>query len=271
MEITFLKEGPALIIETKQRLLIVADLHMGIETDLRIHGIHIPSQGEERIKRLMNLIYQNRPDSIIILGDVKHRVPGTSWQEFREIPSLFSAIRKEVKLMVTPGNHDPGIEEFLRQDEILRRDGSLIDGIGFIHGHMKPSLNLAGSLIISGHHHPIISLYDQVGIALRSPCYVLGELDNAIFDKPESNKNKSDVDCNMSSEISTLGSTRILLIPAFNECVGYGIERTFRSPFSPISKAIIKETAECLLPDGTYAGDILGLIQIRDNEHSTCT
>ncbi len=51
------------------------------------------------------------------------------------------------------------------------------------------------------------------------------------------------------------------MVPAFNEFSGYGIEKIFRAPFSPLSRAVVIETAECLLSDGTYAGDLLSLIR----------
>jgi metallophosphoesterase superfamily enzyme len=244
MDIEYLASGPALQITGERRIVVVADLHMGIETDLRLHGIHLQSRGEERISRLIELVRDAAPDIILLLGDIKHRVPGTSWQEFREIPALLSGLRRFAAIRVTPGNHDPGIEEFLKPDELLPKEGSVLDGIGVLHGHTKPDPCLAGHLILAGHHHPVASLTDEVGIALRSPCYVLAELNNNLFQRPE----------------PTEGKSRILLVPAYNEFSGYGIEKTFRSPFSPLSRAIITETAECLLTDGTYAGDLLSIM-----------
>ena len=83
MDIEYFPSGPGLQITGEQRILVVADIHMGIESDLRLHGIHLQSRGAERIARLMNLVHDISPDIILLLGDIKHRVPGTSWQEFR--------------------------------------------------------------------------------------------------------------------------------------------------------------------------------------------
>jgi len=244
MEIEYHASGPALVLDDKQRILVAADLHMGIESDLRLHGIHLQSRGADRISRLIDLVQEVSPDMILLLGDIKHRVPGTSWQEFRELPALFSELRRHAVLRVTPGNHDPGIEEFLKPSELLPTEGSLIDGIGFLHGHTRPDPILAGHLILAGHHHPVVSLFDEVGVALRSPCYVLGEIAGDIFETPADGT-----------------KTRVLLVPAFNEFSGYGIEKTFKSPFSPLSRAMIQETAECFLSDGTYGGDLLSVIR----------
>lgn len=247
MDITFLESGPAIQMEEEKRILVLADLHMGIESDLRLHGIHLQSRAKERINRLTNLIKDSSPDIVLMLGDIKHRVPGTSWQEFREIPELLNTVRNYADLMITPGNHDPGIQEFMKKGELLGTNGVLLDGIGYLHGHTTPDPVLAGHLIIAGHHHPSIHLYDEVGIALRTPCYLLAELKMDLF------RDTTDPDGEKSS--------RLLLIPAFNEFTGYGIEKTLKSPFSPLSRSIQVETAECLLPDGTYAGDVPTLIK----------
>ena len=52
MKMEFIGEGPALVIEGEQRMLIVADLHFGIEADLAAHGLHFKSRSERRLERL---------------------------------------------------------------------------------------------------------------------------------------------------------------------------------------------------------------------------
>ena len=56
MKLEFIKNGPALVIENTERLLIVADLHFGIEADLAAHGMHFKSHSNERLRRLMRTI-----------------------------------------------------------------------------------------------------------------------------------------------------------------------------------------------------------------------
>jgi len=77
MEIDYFPSGPAFQITGEQRILVIADLHMGIESDLRLHGVHLQSKGKERIDRLSELVQEISPDILLMLGDVKHRVPGT--------------------------------------------------------------------------------------------------------------------------------------------------------------------------------------------------
>ena len=53
MNMEFIGDGPALVIEGELRLLIVADLHFGIEADLAAHGLHFRSRSADRLERLL--------------------------------------------------------------------------------------------------------------------------------------------------------------------------------------------------------------------------
>ena len=271
--------APSLLVQDTKRRLIVADLHFGIESELNSKGFYIPNQARERKRRLLDLMKKTEPEHLIILGDVKHQVPGTSRQELRELPFLFEEIRRYVPITVCLGNHDPGLEQFLYPHEIAPQTGIVIDEISYMHGHTRPSPDLFGTLIICGHHHPIIGLYDGIGIGFKTPCFVLAKLNDSIWDQgtgdaekgkkrrtrerlekeTEQQEEKPDLEAKNAEKTAFHPShqeTRVLIMPAFNECVGYDLRQTMFRPFSPISRAIEKETAEVMLLDGTYAGDL---------------
>ena len=86
MKLEFIRDGPALVIENTERLLIVADLHFGIEADLAAHGMHFRSHSTERLDRLMKTIDATNPDRLILLGDVKHSIPSLTRQEWSRDP-----------------------------------------------------------------------------------------------------------------------------------------------------------------------------------------
>ncbi|MBP1928050.1 metallophosphoesterase superfamily enzyme [Methanolinea mesophila] len=252
MNIEFLSQGPALLVEGKERILVVADLHLGIESEMARHGIHFSTRSRERAKRVIGCIGEAEPDYMILLGDVKHSVPYISRQEYRELPRVLEEFRKYVAFGVVPGNHDPGIERFLEEGELLARDGVVIDGTGYLHGHTYPSPNLSGRLIIAGHHHPTASLMDEVGCALRAPAYLLSLVDESCLNFPKR------------EEPST--PTRVLLMPAFNELSGYDIRKIVKDPFSPLSRCLDKEQSEIFLADGTYVGSAGSLEDHGDRE-----
>ena len=55
--------------------LVVADLHIGIEEELREKGVEIPSRAEVMGRRLVDLASRTGATDLIVLGDVKHLVP----------------------------------------------------------------------------------------------------------------------------------------------------------------------------------------------------
>jgi hypothetical protein len=145
-----------------------------------------------------------------------------------------------------PGNHDIGIERYLRDKELQSKDGAVIDGVGYLHGHMYPSPELAGHLIVIGHHHPLLSLRDEVGCALHSPAYLRAGVNTAAL--------------GMAADAENATPTRVLFMPAFNEIAGYDLVQITKNPFSPLSRNMLQDDAEIILADGTYIGPLTSLL-----------
>ena len=164
-------------------------------------------------------------------------IPYVTRQEKAEMPQILKTIRRETEFRLAPGNHDTGLEHYLLSDELLPASGAVIDGTGYFHGHMIPDESLFGHLIVCGHHHPVVNLYDDVGCALRgTPGYLLAEVDTKAW-----------------TEVQTESPTRVLLVPAFYELAGgMDVRLIPGSKVSTIAKAIRPETGEVFLKDGTY-------------------
>ena len=110
--IRLLTPWPALLADIGEKVLIVADLHIGLEYELSKAGVNIPYQTERIQGELLALCREHKPDRLVIAGDVKHGVPVTSFQEKRELPTLFEVLLREVpRIDVTRGNHDGSIQD----------------------------------------------------------------------------------------------------------------------------------------------------------------
>jgi uncharacterized protein len=181
MNLEFIESGPALLVSNTKDMLVIADLHLGIEADLARHGIHFKSRSRQRQQKVISCIRETDPDIVLLLGDVKHSIPQTTRQEYRELPDLLSSIRGLSRLMLMPGNHDIGIERFLNEGELLSKEGALVDGTGYLHGHTYPDVSLREHLIICGHHHPLVCLRDDVGCSLRAPAYLFAKIEDTCF------------------------------------------------------------------------------------------
>ena len=67
----------ALFIKNKQ-ILVVADLHIGIESQLREQGLHTSSQTQKMMDHLLLICKKYKPKEIILLGDIKHNIPSAT-------------------------------------------------------------------------------------------------------------------------------------------------------------------------------------------------
>lgn len=240
MRLSFIESGPALLVKGGEETLVIADLHFGIESNLARHGYHFQSRSEERAGRVLALVRELEPDRLLLLGDVKQSIPMTTRQEYRELPEVLAAFRAAAPLQVLPGNHDVGLDRFLEEGELLPAAGAVIDGVGYLHGHTIPDPALAGHLIIIGHHHPVVSLIDEVGCAARLPAFLRAPLDErALWG---------------AGGLGGAGAnrSRALLMPAFNELSGFDITKIVGDPSSPVSRALVRDEAEVFLADGTY-------------------
>jgi len=155
---------PALFFKEK-RILIVADLHIGIERELREKGLQVSSQTKSMTKRLVSLIKKYHPQKIILLGDIKHNIPTSTIQERTDVKRFIETIQSYGAIHILPGNHDGNIKRLLPSDIFLHpSDGFVFENIGFIHGHRWPKEEMMHcKYVILGHTHPTIMLTDRLG------------------------------------------------------------------------------------------------------------
>ena len=105
--IKFIKDLPLAFIE-KRKILVVSELHLGFEYELAKSGIIIPSQAEKFARIIKRVQKKVGAKKLVVIGDVKHTVPGISSKEMSEIPKFFSYFKN---VFVVKGNHDAGIEK----------------------------------------------------------------------------------------------------------------------------------------------------------------
>ena len=67
----FIKNEPAM---KAGKYLVVADVHIGLTKDLWKSGISLPSQVKRLAERLNRLKKLTRSESLIIVGDLKHKI-----------------------------------------------------------------------------------------------------------------------------------------------------------------------------------------------------
>ena len=239
MEAMPIPNTPALIID--DRILVVADLHIGMERELKEAGFILPSQTDNITKRLISILQDKKPEKLIVLGDLKHNIPKTSRQEWDEIPLLVQTLQEYVEdVELLPGNHDGGIGRLLPGNvRVWTSKGTVVGDVGLFHGHAWPSKEVMSSKIaIMGHDHPTVKFVDNLGMKASKRCWVRTNF-----------RRKSERYQKLPKEL--------IVMPAFNDfCGGTPMNDPKSRLLGPVlsNKFLVLNKSKLHLLDGTYLG-----------------
>ncbi len=173
VELEPVPDAPALVMKGDKKWVCVADLHIGIEVQLRRAGFNIPSQTPKILAGIESLLAF--ADRLLILGDFKHRIPGPSYKEDREIPPMLRKLLERYhEIMIVAGNHDGGLANILPSEiKAVSGPGTLIEDVGVMHGHVWPSEDaMRGRKLLMGHIHPSVLLTDSLGTRTNVKCWL---------------------------------------------------------------------------------------------------
>lgn len=236
-------DEPALLLKEK-KLLVIADLHIGIESELRKNGLQVPSQTKIMEERLVSIITKNDIKDIILLGDIKHTIPLSTVQERTDVKKFLAVVQSYGTLHVLPGNHDGNIDRLLLPGiQLHPSDGYVFEGIGFTHGHRKPSVEIMQcDQVIIGHSHPTVMLMDRLGYRMFEQCWLKGP---PLYDV-------------LGEKYPDSPTSQILLMPAFNAlCGGTAVNQD--ALLGPFQSLIDVGNSDLYLLDGSSLGKVKDL------------
>ena len=148
----------------QQRLLLIADVHLGKADHLQAHGIAIPSDGERaNLERIDQLSRRWQPAELIILGDLVHHPKAVSGELEERVEALLGSLNCPITWV--EGNHDRrrSLGQLQGQPSLSRQ------GLWLSH---EPEIPPEGQLNICGHLHPV-SILRQTSDQMRLPCFSL--------------------------------------------------------------------------------------------------
>jgi len=230
---------PALILEDGQRFLVITDLHIGFEIGMISNDINVQPEDmvEEIHLTLDTLIKTEKPDNLVILGDVKSGIDSISKIEWQMVPMFFE-VGKRINTIVVPGNHDGNLSRLVPDYITMTGPSGLIIGDTLLtHGHVMPSENFSQvDRIVMGHLHPV---YFQEGSVLDGQrlWVSIKTAKKNIF--PSSN-----------------GELEIIIVPSFNKYFYARYKRYHKKSISPILDRIKdSHSAKVVTLDGSIIGD----------------
>jgi hypothetical protein len=156
-------------------LLVAADLHIGLEEELREKGIRVPGRAEAMASLLVETADRRGADRLVLLGDVKHLVPKMASRERRDVYVFFRDLAARFReIYIAQGNHDGMLRHIVPRSVKFRSPyGFRIEDVGFCHGHAWPFKKvMEAKTLLMGHNHPAVAFRDAMGHRQILPCWM---------------------------------------------------------------------------------------------------
>jgi putative SbcD/Mre11-related phosphoesterase len=230
---------PALIIEGQEKNLVITDLHLGFEDNLPQNNIFLGKNTtvNESIKEVEKILVKTKPDSLILLGDIKSGIKSITKTEWNDVPVFLKKIKKQISVTIIPGNHDANIEKLIPEGiSLATSKGIIIEDALLTHGHTMPSENFSSvNKIIMGHVHPVFFQEESIINGKR------------VWVTMKCNKQKIFP--------SKIGELEIIIIPTFNKHFYTVNKKFYKKSISPILNKREVLEAKILTLDGTIIGN----------------
>ena len=218
VQIRLVNNYPALIIEGQEKNLVITDLHIGFEDNLSQNNIFLGKNTtvNESIKEVEKILVKTKPDSLILLGDIKSGIKSITKTEWNDVPIFLEKIKKRINMTIIPGNHDANIEKLIPEGiSLATTKGIIIEDTLLTHGHTMPSENFSSvSKIIMGHVHPVF--FQEKSIINGERVWVT-------------------IKCNKQKIFpSKTGNLEIIIMPTFNKHFYTAHKKFYKKSISPI-------------------------------------
>ena len=230
---------PALIVEDGEKSLVITDLHLGFEDNLSRNNIFLGKNTImlDTISEIEKIIDKTKPDSLILLGDIKSGIRSITKTEWKYVPIFFENLKKRVNITLVPGNHDANIEKLIPNGITLATSkGMIIDDLLLTHGHTLPSENFSSiNKIVMGHVHPVFFQKESIINGQR------------VWVSIRTKKQKIFP--------SKTGVLEITILPSFNKYFYATQKKYYKKSISPILERLDVLQAKIVTLNGTIIGN----------------
>lgn len=167
----------------KLDLLVISDIHLGLEGSVTSKGGYVPKfQLEEIIEDVEKARDETGASRILINGDLKNEFRKNYYSEKKEIDKFIREIKDLFnEIIIVEGNHDNFLDEIVEKNGLEIKKEYIEDDILFTHGHKDVKNTEKYDSIVIGHEHPALSLKDEIG--------VVEKVDSILYGRGESEVN----------------------------------------------------------------------------------
>ena len=230
---------PALVVESDKKSLVITDLHLGFENNLALNNVFLGKNKtvNKITDEIEHIINKTKPDSLILLGDVKSGIKSITKTEWETVPIFFENITKLIDTVIVPGNHDANIEKLMPNSITLASSkGIIVDDILLTHGHTMPTENFSQvNTIVMGHVHPVF--FQQESLINGERVWV-------------------SIKCQKQKIFpSKSGELELIILPSFNRYFYATQKKFYKKSISPIIEKMDVIQAKIVTLDGTIIGN----------------
>ncbi len=151
-----------------QRVLFVADLHMGKAATYRALGQPVPSgTTDENLRRLSQLLQHYQPAQVVFLGDFLHAAQARTASVFKALVAWRTRF-SGVHCVLVRGNHDSRAGDPPPELHINVVDEPYLVGPFAACHHPQAHATHA---VLAGHLHPAVQLRGPARDRMRLPCF----------------------------------------------------------------------------------------------------
>lgn len=230
---------PILVLEGSKKYLVITDIHIGFEGSMSSNKVFIGKNSSinETIQDLTEIIEDEKPNAVIILGDVKSSIKNISKNEWDEVPLFFDKIGQKCEVVLIPGNHDANIQRLVPDNvSMISSAGMIEEDILFTHGHTMPSEKFSEvNRIVMGHIHPVF--FEEDSLINGQRVWITLKI------------KKEDIFPNRKGELD------IVIVPSFNKYFYATFKKKYKKSISPIIDKIENILAAKII---TLEGAIIG-------------
>lgn len=156
----------------KQKIMLIADLHLGKAGHFRKAGIPVTAKVHEQDMLVLEKLVQDwQPREVIFLGDLFHSSFNTEW----EMLENWMQIHASISFTLVMGNHDILPQQVYNSSSLKIKEDK-IEIFPFLLTHHPPQPGAPADRLyrLCGHVHPAVQLTGAAQQQLRFPCFYFG-------------------------------------------------------------------------------------------------
>ncbi len=175
-----------------QRMLLVADPHLGKEATFRANGLAVPrGTTDATLDGISRMIAETGAERLTILGDLFH-ARSSLVESVRESFSRFLELHHAVDVTLVVGNHDVATGPLSGQWPLrVVEPPWVVDAVTMEHfpGPPRKATALGECLLpsqdsricLAGHLHPAVRLGDAISTAGKLPCFFFDSANSCLI------------------------------------------------------------------------------------------